>query len=139
MDYRAAHCHAGELDQIERNARKWWKMFAKGVESVTLPIYKERHEAVAHEIEGGGAKLAAAEQLQGKQPLPPGYINGRSGHAAAPPATTRRPPGRHWPTGIKPRSPLAGSGPARISYSQSAEAARNVPEVKPVYAADAPR
>jgi 2-oxoisovalerate dehydrogenase E1 component len=127
----------GELDQIERNARtmvenikqKAWKAY-------TLPFYKERDEAVAL-IRAIEPDSPLAEQLKGKQPPYRRDILTAVHDTLI--AT------RHSPSPA--RQILADWHQAQVVLnreragshltSQSAEAARHVPEVKPVYAADA--
>lgn len=133
----------GELDQIERNAKKsvenirtkLWKTFS-------LPIYKERQEVanIVEEIEQHSAKKEALARLRHKLMEKKSPLRRDNMEAVRDvlllvrdensPAIEKL---AQWRT-----NQLAGSRERYGShlYSQSAEAHTHVPEIKPIYTAD---
>jgi 2-oxoisovalerate dehydrogenase E1 component len=108
MDHRAAHRHAGELDQMERNAQKLVENAkVKAWKSFTLPFFKERDEAAAliQAVEADRFTQLnwppCARIGEQTDALPPGYFNGRSPHPA-PPATNPARPGAVGRSGGRP-------------------------------------
>lgn len=129
---------AGELDQIERNAQKLVENIkVKAWKAYTLPFHKERDEAVAL-IQAVNPDSALAAQLAAKQtPYRRDILTAVHDTLIA---------ARHQSTPARDR--LAQWHQAQVAVnraragshltSQSAEAAVHVPEVKAMYAPDAP-
>ncbi|MBK8984713.1 MAG: transketolase [Chloroflexi bacterium] len=129
---------AGELDQIERNAQKLVENIKmKAWTAYTSPFHKERDEAVAL-IQAAVPDSPLAAQLTAKQtPYRRDILTAVHETLIA---------SRHHPSPA--RQQLADWHQAQVQLnraragshlvSQSAEAARHVTEVKPVYAADPP-
>lgn len=129
---------AGELDQIERNAQKLVENIkVKAWKAYTLPFHKERDEAVAL-IQAVNPDSALAAQLAAKQtPYRRDILTAVHDTLIA---------ARHQSTPARDR--LAQWHQAQVAVnraragshltSQSAEAAVYVPEVKALYAPDAP-
>ena len=129
---------AGELDQIERNAQKLVENIkVKAWKAYTLPFHKERDEAVAL-IQAVSPDSALAAQLAAKQtPYRRDILT--AVHDTLIAARHQSTPARHrlaqWHQAqVTVNRARAGSH----LTSQSAEAAVHVPEVKAIYAADAP-
>ncbi|MGB4869220.1 MAG: thiamine pyrophosphate-dependent enzyme [Candidatus Promineifilaceae bacterium] len=129
---------AGELDQIERNAQKLVENIkVKAWKAYTLPFHKERDEAVAL-IQAVNPDSALAAQLAAKQtPYRRDILTAVHDTLIA---------ARHQSTPARDR--LAQWHQAQVAVnraragshltSQSAEAAVHVPEVKAMFAPDAP-
>ncbi len=129
---------AGELDQIERNAQKLVENIkVKAWKAYTLPFHKERDEAVAL-IQAVNPDSALAAQLAAKQtPYRRDILTAVHDTLIT---------ARHQSTPARDR--LAQWHQAQVAVnraragshltSQSAEAAVHVPEVKAMYAPDAP-
>ncbi len=129
---------AGELDQIERNAQKLVENIkVKAWKAYTLPFHKERDEAVAL-IQAVNPDSALAAQLAAKQtPYRRDILTAVHDTLIA---------ARHQSTPARDR--LAQWHQAQVAVnraragshltSQSTEAAVHVPEVKAMYAPDAP-